>query len=91
MIVRIVAAFCGGFALHGTERLIDATFNESNAHLAKYLVGGAGLLPFADSMHEHLVSTPERDRFVVAYVLAIASFGLGVLAGHWWDAMRKAD
>ena len=91
MILRIIAAALGGLAMHGTEPAIDATFREPNAHLAKFTIGFIGVLPFAVSMYERLDDDRGNDRFTVAYMLAAASFGLGVLLGHWWDAVRKAD
>jgi hypothetical protein len=90
MIFNLVAAAMGGLLLHSAEMAIDTTFSGTNAQMVKYTTGTLGVLPFALSIFERTDDMPGRDRFVMAYLVAAVAFGLGVLLGHWADAVRKA-
>lgn len=91
LLVKLLMPVIGGLATHAiTKPMIDQHFTPPYTNLAQYGVGYLLVQPFATLFDDHLVEIgSEKDRHVLANLLAGVLFGMGVMVGYLADAVRR--
>ena len=87
MIMLLIATSTAGFAAHQLRRVTDQ-FATGWRELMNYGIGAMGVMPFGILFHQQVEERRRGDSFAVAYLLAMASFGIGVIAGWIFDSLE---
>lgn len=91
LLVKLLMPVIGGFTTHTiTKPVIDHHFTPPYTNLTQYGVGYLLIQPFATLFDDHLAEIgSEKDRHLLANLLAGVLFGMGVMIGYLADAVKR--
>lgn len=91
MVIRLLAAFLGGWISHLLYRP-TLGFSPKWGQLMRYAIGGLVLIPFRLMFWNKLkVIEKHHERMVLSDILALFSVGAGVMTGHLTDKVMGKD